>query len=149
MSPDTRAGEGMAALRTIYLGGHLLRIYASPLNGSDHPWASFNDLVGLVQMDDFSRTDWLDQMRCTIPDMIHEMTAGAFIVSEPVVGGMFQGWIDAGATSVRGWLDVWTRNWIELFAIQLAELPHDQWQKAACEAELRNLPKVIGTTVMH
>lgn len=139
----------LTPLRTIQLAGFPFRIYGSPLDGPDHAWASFEDLMTMAQMDDVRRADWLDQIRCTIPDMIQEVTAGNFIVAEPVVSGLFQVWIDAGAPSVQAVLDTWTRNWMELFAIQLADLPQDQWQKAACEADMRNIPKVIGSTVLH
>ena len=136
-------------LRTIYLAGYPLRIYVSPLTVSDHPWASFHDLMTLAEMDEADQPRWLGKLREELPDMVHDLPDGTVIVAEPMVGGMFLALDMMGLEDMQDMRDDWTEAWMELFAIQLAEMPGDTWEQAVREAELRNVPNVRGRTVLQ
>jgi len=139
----------MTPLRTIQLAGYPLRIYASPLTVPDHPWASFHDLMTLAEMDEVDQPRWLDKLRQELPDMVHDLPDGTVIVAEPMVGGMFQALDMMGLEDMQEMRDEWTEAWMELFAIQLAEMPGDTWEQAVREAELRNVPNMRGKTVLQ
>ena len=139
----------MTPLRTIQLAGYPLRIYASPLTVPDHPWASFHDLMTLAEMDEVDHPRWLDKLRQELPDMVHDLPDGTVIVAEPMVGGMFQALDMMGLEDMQEMRDEWTEAWMELFAIQLAEMPGDTWEQAVREAELRNVPNMRGKTVLQ
>ncbi|MGI4801110.1 MAG: hypothetical protein ACRYF2_26510 [Janthinobacterium lividum] len=139
----------MTPLRTIQLAGYPLRIYASPLTVPDHPWASFHDLMTLAEMDEVDQPRWLDKLRQELPEMVHDLPDGTVIVAEPMVGGMFQALDMMGLEDMQEMRDEWTEAWMELFAIQLAEMPGDTWEQAAREAELRNVPNMRGKTVLQ
>ena len=136
-------------LRTIYLAGYPLRIYVSPLTVSDHPWASFHDLMTLAEMDEADQPRWLGKLREELPDMVHDLPDGTVIVAEPMVGGMFLALDMMGLEDMQDMRDDWTEAWMELFAIQLAEMPGDTWEQAVREAELRNVPNVRENTVLQ
>ena len=139
----------MTLIRTIQLAGHPLRIYASPLAIPDHPWASFHDLMTLAEMDDVDQPRWLDKLRQELPDMVHDLPDGTVILAEPMVGGMFLALHMMGLEDMQEMRDEWTEAWMELFAIQLAEMPGDTWEQAVCAAELRNIPMVPGMTALN
>lgn len=132
----------MNLLRTIYLDGYPLRIYASPLTVPDHPWASFRDLMTLAEMDEIDQPRWLNKLRQELPEMVHDLPDGTLILAEPMVGGMFLALDMMGLDDMQEALDAWTEAWMEVFAIQLARLPGDTWRQAVREAELRNVPNV-------
>ena len=136
-------------LRTIQLAGYLLRIYASPLTVPDHPWASFHDLMALAEMDEADQPRWLDKLRQELPDMVHDLPDGTVILAEPMVGGMFLALDMMGLEDMLQMRDDWTEAWMELFVIQLTEMPGDTWKQAVHEAELRNVPNVRGMTVLQ
>ena len=96
-----RKGETLVApgsyIRTVSIGGRPLRLYRSPLDGPDHPWASWADLMDLAEMDDDMRTHWWKEMSGEVPDMLYELPDGARLIAEPMVGGMFQAWVWMGA----------------------------------------------------
>ena len=139
----------MTPLRIIELAEYPLRIYASPLPVPDHPWASFHDLMTLAGMDELDQHRWLDKLRQELPDMVHDLPDGTVIVAEPMVGGMFMALDMMGLEDMLDMRDVWTDAWMELFAIQLAEMPDGMWEQAVREAELRNVPNVRGKTVLQ
>ena len=139
----------MTPLRIIELAEYPLRIYASPLPVPDHPWASFHDLMTLAGMDELDQHRWLDKLRQELPDMVHDLPDGTVIVAEPMVGGMFMTLDMMGLEDMLDMRDVWTDAWMELFAIQLAEMPDGMWEQAVREAELRNVPNVRGKTVLQ
>jgi len=139
----------MTPLRIIQLAGYPLRIYASPLLVPDHPWASFHDLMTLAGMDEFDQPRWLDKLRQELPDMVHDLPDGTVIMAEPMVGGMFLALDMMGLEDMQEMRDEWTEAWMELFAIQLSEMPGNKWQQAVREAELRNVPNVRGKTVLQ
>lgn len=136
-------------LRTIQLAGHPLRIHASPLTVSDRSWASFHDLMTLVEMDEADQPRWLDKLRQELPDMVHDLPDETVIVAEPMVGGMFQALDMMGLEDMQEMRNEWTEAWMELLAIQLAEMSGDTWQQAVREAELRNVPNMRGKTVLQ
>ena len=138
----------MTPLRTIDLAGFPLRIYASPLDGPDHPWASLDDLAALADVEPLTE-NWLNHMRITVPDMLHEVIGHPKLVAEPLVTGLFHSWIIIGAAHAQCLLDQWTAAWVELFAVQYAYLSRDEFQKVIRQAGLRNMPNVPGTTVMQ
>ena len=139
----------MTLLCTIHRAGYPLRIYASPLTVPDHPWASFHDLMTLAEMDEADQPRWLDKLRQELPDMVHSLPDGTVILAEPMVGGMFLAFDMMGMDDMLHMRDEWTEAWMELFAIQLSEIPGDAWQQAVREAELRNVPNVRGRTVLQ
>ena len=139
----------MTLLRTIHLDGYPLRIYASPLTVPDHPWASFHDLMTLAEMNEADQPRWLNKLRFELPGMVHDLPDGTVIVAEPMVGGMFLALDMMGLENMQEMRDEWTEAWMDLFAIQLAEMPGDTWQQAVCEAELRNVPMVPGVTAVN
>jgi len=139
----------MTPLRIIELAEYPLRIYASPLPVPDHPWASFHDLMTLAGMDVLDQHQWLDKLRQELPDMVHNLPDGTVIVAEPMVGGMFMALDMMGLDDMQDMRDEWTDAWMELFAIQLAEMPDDMWEQAVREAELRNVPNMRGKTVLQ
>jgi len=139
----------MTPLRIIELAEYPLRIYASPLPVPDHPWASFHDLMTLAGMDALDQHQWLDKLRQELPDMVHNLPDGTVIVAEPMVGGMFMALDMMGLDDMQDMRDEWTDAWMELFAIQLAEMPDDMWEQAVREAELRNVPNMRGKTVLQ
>ncbi len=77
------------------------------------------------------------------------MPDGTVLLAEPMVGGMFLALDMIGLDGMRDAHDEWTEAWMELFAIQLAEMPDETWQQAVREAELRNVPNVRGRTVLQ
>jgi len=139
----------MTPLHTIQLAGYPLRIYASPLTVPDHPWASFHDLMTLAGMDEVDQPRWLGKLRQELPDMVHDLADGTVIMAEPMVGGMFLALDMMGLEDMQEMRDEWTEAWMELFAIQLAEMPGDMWKQAVREAELRNVPNMRGKVVLQ
>ena len=139
----------MTPLRTIQLAGYPLRIYASPLTVPDHPWASFHDLMTLAGMDEVDQPRWLGKLRQELPDMVHDLADGTVIMAEPMVGGMFLALDMMGLEDMQEMRNEWTEAWMELFAIQLAEMPGDMWKQAVREAELRNVLNMRGKVVLQ
>ena len=139
----------MTPLRIIELVEYPLRIYASPLPVPDHPWASFHDLMTLAGMDELDQHRWLDKLRQELPDMVHDLPDGTVILAEPMVGGMFLALDMMGLEDMLQMRDDWTEAWMELFVIQLTEMPGDTWTQAVHEAELRNVQNVRGMTVLQ
>lgn len=103
----------------------------------------------LAGMDELDQHRWLDKLRQELPDMVHNLPDGTVIVAEPMVGGMFMALDMMGLEDMQDMRDEWTNAWMELFAIQLAEMPDDMWEQAVREAELRNVSNVRGKTVLQ
>lgn len=139
----------MLPLRTIQLGSYFLRIYASPLSIPDHPWASFEDLGTLAEMAGIDQGRWLAGLRQGFPDMLHDLPGGTIIIAEPLVGGLFHGWVMMGHEGAQALLDAWTTAWIAIFTEQFMHLPRPEWLKVRRMAELRSIPRVPGVTIMQ
>lgn len=139
----------MDPLRTIHLASFPLRIYASPLKVPDHPWASFDDLAALANMDSLDCDRWMNTMRRDVPDMVHVAQDGTRLVAEPMVGGLFFAWVQMGADRAQELLDAWTDAWSLVFVDQWGHLPRAEWLRVVNEAGLRNTPNVQGHTIAH
>ena len=128
-------------LRTIKVLDRPVRLFQSPLQGPDYPWAALADLLvpGAAATRDFE--DYAERLSAEQPShatYVLTPSGQELVVSSFVVDGILGYQAEQGSEQVRKARDEFRDGMAEVFAMQHAGMPHEEFRRLCVIAAARH-----------
>ena len=136
-------------IHTAILAGRPVRLYRSPLDGPDWPWAALADVLAVAGFNAEGADYWATRWREVYPTLIRDLSDGTAIAPDVAAMGLFELAADAGWPEAAGLLERYREAATLVFCAVNVQFSGSELVALARQAGLRNMPVIPGITLAN